>query len=977
MPDMGCASPSPWVPSDGVMRIVRRAQEEVRARANPEAMHAMAVVDLLADPGSGKSMERSIQALWTVARTSDSPGAAWADLSGAYLIRAERGGAPRDLLLAVEAAERALQQAPRNRTALFNRALGLQRFGLPDVAAWAWREYIEVDASSPWAAEAHRRLRVATTEPAATPPPRPDASLTAFGQFARTDPQAARLLGQDRLLEDWAKAVLSGQPARANALLQRAGALGDALRQRPGGDQTLSEAVQAIRAQVGGPDLRRLAEAHREYATGRALYDSTRHASAEPHMKAAAAGGSPALRGWAELFVANIGVLSRDWRAAEPVFLELATRTDTLRYPALAARVRWSIAATRVRTERYELALEPAAASARLFARAGEREYAAAVLSILAEAQAHLGESDQAYATWHRALEALRPYRNSDRLHGLLVAVATAAADDGLHRAAVRLADDGVEVTRRRGEAVYAVEARLARARLLPGAGEVIRAVEDMDSARVALGRVSLDQTPRMRTELQVADGLTSLFSRPAHPGRAAAALDSAAAFFSATGLPLRSFPIVVSAAEARLALGDLPGATARMESAFAMLGLRRDSIRLEPRRAAVFNDARGVVDRVVMLNLAAGRRAEALRFLDLGRASLAPSDPEPAASRAPVIKGPLGEVGVEYALVRDTLVAFTVSGRQVSAVRTLVDTVQLVSTVTRLLQLLQGRGDDPEVDSLLARLHGWLVGPIQPHLGPAGTTLVLVADGTLAQVPWSALRKPAGRYLVQDHPLRFAVSLHEAWRPRPAAAGRDAVLVADPAFDPVEEPGLQRLRGATAEVDAIRREYLAARVLPGAAATGAAVRDALSHAGMVHYAGHAVFDDERPERSYLVLAPVRGLPGSGRLTAGELAGLDLGQAPLVVLAACSTVNAGRGRADGFSGLAGGLLAAGARGVVGGLWEVDDARTQPLMIAFHRTWRAEGDGARALRMAQLQLLASADPVLRSPAAWAGFRYAGR
>lgn len=942
-------------------------------------MHAAALIDLLAEPGTGNSLDRAIQTLWMVGRTSRRPAAAWADLSAAYLLRAERGGSPRDLLSAVEAAEQALQLAPRNRTALFNRALALQRFGLADVAAWGWREYLAVDAKSPWAGEARRRLAVATAGPV-RPAPAPDsgASPSALTEYARTDPQAARLLGQDRLLGEWAEAVLAGQAARADALLDRARALADALRARPGGDQTLADAVQAIRVQQGGAALRALAQAHREYALGRALYDSTRYASAEPHMQAAAASGSPALRDWAQLFVANIRVNTGDWRGAELLFRALAARTDTLRHPALAARVRWSIAGTRVRTARHELALEPAAASARLFARAGEREYAATLLSILAEAHDHLGETDAAYGAWHDALITLRPYRTSMRLHGLVGAVATAAANDGLHRAAVRVQDEGVEVTRRRGEVVYAVEARLARARLLPAAGGVARALADMDSARLALDGVPPEQRERMGAELQIAKGLTSMFARPAQPRHAAPALDSAAAFFAGGGLPLRGFPVVVSAAEARLALGDLAGATTRLESAFSMLELRRDSIRLEPRRAAVFDDARGVVDRVVMLHLAAGRTGEALRFLDRGRASLAPSALEPAASRTAAIAGPPDEVGVEYAVVGDTLVAFAVAGHRVFVARTRVDTLQLVRTVTRVLHLLQGQEDGEEVDALLARLHEWLVRPVQPHLGAAETSLVLVVDGVLAQVPWAALRDGrTGRYLMQDYPLRFATSLSDAWRPRPAVVPGQTVLVADPEFSSAEEPGLQRLRGAAAEADSIAKQYPGARLVPGAAATGTALRDALERAAVVHYAGHAVFDDERPEQSYLVLAPLPGRPGSGRLTAGDLAAMELRHAPLVVLAACSTVNAGRGRAGGFSGLAGGLLAAGAGGVVGGLWEVDDARTRSLMIAFHRAWRARGDGARALRAAQLQLLGSSDPALRSPAAWAGFRYAGR
>jgi CHAT domain-containing protein len=980
MPDMSCAAPTRWRPSPRIPVIAAGAARAVRERSDPGAMHAAALIDLLAGPGVGNALERTIQGLWTVGRTSRRPAEAWADLSAAYLIRAERGGTPRDLLAAVEAAERALEHRPANLAALYNRALALQRFGLADAAAWAWREYLAVDAASPWADEARRRLAVAVGGPVRpVPPPDSAASQAEYADYARRDPQAARVLGQDRLLGDWAAAVLAGDPARAEAWLRRATAVGDALRERPGGDQTLADQVQAIRRAGRGPALQALARAHREYAAGRALYEAWQYGAAEPRLQAAAEEGGPALRGWARLYLANVRIYAGQREQGESMLMSVIADADTVRHAALAGRAAMALAAVRVHTDRYELALQPAEAATRWCARAGERENEATVWSTLADAQFRVGEADGAYANWHRALMAMRTYRSSKRLHNLVIGVATAASNDGLPRAAVRVQDEGVWVSRRSGDALMVAEALLARARLLPAAGRVPGARRDVDSARVALAAVPKEQqTGWMGADLQVTEAVASLFERSARPEHAARALDSAAARFAERQASIREFPAVVRAAEARLAMGDLSGATVRLESAMALLERRRDSIRMEPRRAAVFDAARGVVDAVVMLHLAGGRPREALRFLDAGRASLAPSSTEPARSRRGAIAGPPGEVGVEYALIGDTLLAWTVAGTRVQVARTAIDTVELVRTLRRLQTLLQGERDEAAVDAALARLHGWLIRPVEARLGTVGTPLVIVADGDLAQVPFAALRGGRGTpYLTQRHSLRFAASLQEAWRARPPPGARGVVLVADPAFDPREHPGLPRLSGAADEARAISAAYAGGRLIPAESATRTALHDALAGAGVVHYAGHAVFDDERPERSYLVLAPLPGRPGSGRLTAGELARMDLPHAPLVVLAACRTVNVGRGRSSGFTGLAGGLLAAGARGVVGGLWEVDDALTQPLMVEFHRAYAAHGNGARALRDAQLRMIRSADPALRSPAAWAGFRYAGR
>ncbi|MFL5539200.1 MAG: CHAT domain-containing protein [Longimicrobiaceae bacterium] len=959
--------------------LAARVAREARTSGDPDALHLSALVDLFTDPGVGKPLQRALSSLQTTATLSSHPAPVLADLAGAYLVRAERAHSPRDLLSAIEAAEEALEREPGNRVALFNRALALDRFGLAAEAARDWREYLEIDSTSGMAEQARHRLRGAARTASGSPSREPalDAAPATFAAYALADPQGARTFGWERLLGAWAGAVQAGAQGRADTLLQQAAVLGEALERRPGGDATLADAVRAIRA-ADAPGLRALAAAHREYAAGRALYDATDLGPSIPHFRAAAraAGSSPALRGWARLFLGSALVLLGD-RAGEQAIGDVAAAADTLRHPALAARARWSLAATLFRSDRYELALEPALASARLFRRAGENEDEGTALGVLCDAQSSLGDMDEAYRTAFRALELLRPYRTSFRLHNLLFSIADVAASDGLHRAAVRVQDEGVDAAERNGNPSFVTEAYLSRARLLAAGGTFARAGRDVDAGQHELERVTRqDSRNWLEADLRVTRALAAPAADRAGAG---AALDSAAALFSGRGSAWRAFSVVVSAAEARLAAGDVAGGTARMEAAMSMLEQRRDSIRMEPRRAAVFESAQGVVDRVVMLKVAAGKPAEALWYMDRGRASLAPVGHE-SPRRAGSISARPGEVAVEYALVADTLLAWTVVGRDVELSRTAVDTARLFRTIRQVRSLLERGSGGGEVEAGLSQLYTWLIRPLEPRLGRADTPLAIVADGELAAVPFAALRDVRrARYLAEDHPLRFTVSLQEDRRTpgRPRRVEADAVFVADPAFDAREHPGLPRLAAAADEARLIAAAYPRHRVLAGTQATRAAVEAALTGASLVHYAGHAVFDDERPERSYLVLAPTGGRAGTGTLTAAELARLRLSHAPVVVLAACQTVSSGRRRTGGFTGLAGALLAAGAGGVAGGLWEVDDARTRPLMIEFHRAYRASGDGPAALRDAQLRLIHSQDPALRSPATWAGFRYAGR
>ncbi|HEX9938795.1 MAG TPA: CHAT domain-containing protein [Longimicrobium sp.] len=975
---VACGSGSSDARSGRIADIAARASQSLRRGSDPTALHVLALIDLLNGPGE-KSLQSAISSLQTAARESPRPAPVLADLSAAYLVRGERAHTLRDLAAAVEAAEAALEREPANQTARYNLALALERLNLTGEAEQEWRTYLAHDQGSGWAREARRHREQLLALPVEPAPPSPGAPPAAYAGYATAEPQRARELGWCRVLGDWAGAVLAGNARSAEEQLRRAETLGATLERRAGGDATLADGVRAIRA-TRGAGLRRLAQAHQSYSAGCEEERRVRFAAAKEAFASAVASshGSPVLEAWARVHQAAATFHDRDLRAGQAALRELAERADSLRHPALAGSARQAFSAALLRDDLYDEGLDQARRARRLFVRAGERENEGASLEAEGVVRVRVRDVDQGYAVARLGLERLRPFRGAYRLHNLLGWLATVLADDGFPRAALRVQNEGVRVAAHTGLDVYVVEASLARAQFLAGNGDEARVRREIDATRAALARVQA-QNPRvgrwMVARRQMAEATASLRSSPA---RAAEALDSAAAFFRDTmGTNLVALPAIVAGAHAWLDAGDTARGFLRLDSAVQVLERRRDRIRMEPRRAAVFEDARALVDRAAMLRLAAGDTAGALRYLDRGRASLATVGEKPSRQAGRAAPARRGEVALEYAVVGDTLLAWAVGGDRVQMHRAAIDTARLSRSIERLLRRLEENAGEAELRGQLAQLYDWLVRPLGAALGPRGTPLVVIADGDLGAVPFAALYDARRRvYLVEDHPLRSTVSLREARRTARGRAPGTALFVADPAFDPREHPDFPRLAHAADEAREIAAEYPGAPLLRDTAATEGALRAALGGAGMVHYAGHAVFDDERPERSYLLLAPARGEPRAATLQAGEIAEMDLRHVSLVVLAACRTVRTGPGRAAGFSGLVGAFLAAGADGAVGSLWEVDDRLTRPLMVEFHRAYRATPNAPGALRTAQLRLLASGDPALRSPAAWAGFRYAG-
>jgi CHAT domain-containing protein len=450
-----------------------------------------------------------------------------------------------------------------------------------------------------------------------------------------------------------------------------------------------------------------------------------------------------------------------------------------------------------------------------------------------------------------------------------------------------------------------------------------------------------------------------------------AAEMNAAVASF--TNYTIWLVPALLRRADALLREGDLPGATRDLETVTnGVHGLSRRQAN-RALRGAVLEQARDRFDRLVMLYLHAGRNEDALLTLERGRLSFAPWDSVAPLQERPA--APPGHVALEYALIGDTLVTWTVRGGTVRVTRQRVDREAFRLTVEQVGAALESPGREAGADAGLRRLYDWLIRPVRDSLGGPGTPLVILADGEVAGVPFAALLDSArGRYLARDHPLRFASTLADAARAVPLRPlSGPALLVADPAFDPGRHPTLFPLDSARAEVNSLRRLYPHAVSLEGGTATRAAFVANLREASVVHYAGHAVFDDTRPERSYLVLA---GADTTGRLTAEALRAMRLPGVRLVVLSACRTLRSREGRSGGFAGFSGALLTAGAGGVVGSLWQVNDTLTGPLMEEFHREYLRSRDPADALWKAQLAMLDSKNPRLSSPATWAGFRYTG-
>jgi CHAT domain-containing protein len=350
-----------------------------------------------------------------------------------------------------------------------------------------------------------------------------------------------------------------------------------------------------------------------------------------------------------------------------------------------------------------------------------------------------------------------------------------------------------------------------------------------------------------------------------------------------------------------------------------------------------------------------------------------------------------------------------------------LADAAGVDAAVARLREALSS----PRRDDVVERsreVHDRLFAPLEPLLRDA-RLVVLSPDGPLNLVPFAALTDRAGRPLVRRFVFAYVTSGRDLLRGGVRVAPEQGpTLFADPDFDgdgaapevPPEDlqprapsrrsrdlamEGWKRLPGTAEEVSRIREMLDGAVVFEGARATESAVK-ALRRPELLHIATHGFFlaPDTRPTvdapslaavaapappssggpenpllRSGLALAAANKLDSGsedGMLTALEAAGLDLWGTRLVTLSACETGVGDVRVGEGVYGLRRALLIAGAEALLMTLWQVDDAATRDLVVAYYRRLSEGAGRAEALRDAQLTLVDN--PALSHPYYWASF-----
>lgn len=301
-----------------------------------------------------------------------------------------------------------------------------------------------------------------------------------------------------------------------------------------------------------------------------------------------------------------------------------------------------------------------------------------------------------------------------------------------------------------------------------------------------------------------------------------------------------------------------------------------------------------------------------------------------------------------------------------------------LLSKMNQFHERLANR--HPDYASISRELYSLLVGPAESQV--QDKTLCVIPDGFLWNLPFQALMKKDGRFLVEKHAIYYAPSLsvlREMNRKdsKPQRTELSLIAFGNPVIGKDEQRNeeLCPLPEAETEVNSIAKSFGPSRrrVFIGREASEKSFRVLAANYSTIHLATHGVIDNRQPLYSHLLLTKSDGdRENDGLLEGREIMNMNL-HADLAVLSACETANGRIAPGEGVMGMSWAFFVAGTRSMLVSQWKVNSASTSQLMMKFYQERQAHTK-AIALQRSAVQLMK--EQRYRHPFYWAGFVLVG-
>jgi len=601
-------------------------------------------------------------------------------------------------------------------------------------------------------------------------------------------------------------------------------------------------------------------------------------------------------------------------------------------------------------------------------------------------------------ASWHYrylALNKLKSIHDLKRIRITLEEAASALSELDHPLVARCFLDEAVRIARDTNDLTAIAAILIRKAAIDLRLGRLEDALVDIGKARKEVSCIH-DEFARssMTSELLAVQGQ---IQRQLNPRSSLAVLRHVIDLNKKSSDSLFLAQLYLEKARAELSLGSTVKAYNDLVSAITETERQRTFLESEEHRISYLDRGESPFEEMILFEVNAHRipsesldyveRARGRTLLDFlssltkDRARARIANARPLTSTSLRRKLPHGMVVLEYFIVGERIFVWIVESGCTSFREVALSAKDTEIIVDRLRGSL-ARADDSSFRESSQVLYSILMEPLSEFLQDA-KVVVVIPDQFLYRVPFSALIDHKGRYLLQDSVIYISPSLNALIRAMDkqkitTSKPTSCLVVGNPSFNADLFPQLGTLPFSSEEAKRVAALYESSFVLLGKFATRSEFLVLATKFEVLHYSGHALYDDKDPFRSSLILAP-----DSARGDLGILSSRDLLEQQfrfrhtrLVVLSACSSVQGKASQSEGSLSLAFPFLAAGIPAVIGSLWDVDDRSAEEFMEILHGRLHDGLSAAQSLRESQLSFINAPCHERRSPLLWAGFELIG-
>ncbi|HEV2835484.1 MAG TPA: CHAT domain-containing tetratricopeptide repeat protein [Pyrinomonadaceae bacterium] len=989
-------------------------------RPTPEVFHALGQFYITQrDFDSAiRELDEAVKATSTNPTLLSDLGAAWLEKGKSGLDK-DKTGDPNDgsslaaLGKSLTYINQALTQDSGLPSAIFNRALCFESLLLPDRAMQEWQHYLQLDSSSPWSEEAREHLKLLQQREKS--PQTNEQVLAGFltAYDSRDDDKAWQLVSTTRddlsgtsvsqqLLDQYLEASTSGRKDDEKRLLEALTYVGDLEATR--GDEHYTRDLAALCKSLTGKQKATLIRARGLMKTGYREYQT--FASAKEVLetfgsaaKAFEDAGDRVEVNHAKFWIAYALLETLQSSRSVAQLTELAERCSKLNYRWLLMRAIHAISSAKYNLKEYSKSIEYSLNSLALAEQVGDKIGAFNALDLLTEY----------YRVLNNHTQSLRSIVRSQRLVGCCAfnpikvwrhygIVAMAFYSAGLYDAALEYQRESLRRALASGEP-YMICLSYAHLGLMHAKlGDFSEALKNAQMGYEVASKhaeESKDRSILAYVTLQ----LGHLYREANDCENALKNYSESIAIYETLKYATHLFQAHKGRLVCYLKQNNDTLAKAELQTTLEIMESNRATIVEDDNRNKFFEVQQSIYDLAIgyVFQKAPDGR-EAFQYSEASRARSLLDHIQGRNIDAARLHGarvfiplslveiqqrlPPGNQIVEYTVLEDQTLIWLIDRDATRVGVTRISRAELETRVHRYLQSVSDRNYSLEDTGKQAKeLFDLLIRPAEPWLDKQ-KQLNIVPDKILNALPFNSLISSAsGRLLIEDYSISYAPSATvlalvstEAGTIDPRRAER-ILAVGNPRLEDARYQFLPNLKDAEREAQKISELYRGTTLL-GPAATRQRVLSELIGADVVHFAVHAIEEEQDEMHSRLALARTQTKSGGDDLEAREIYQLKLGKTRLAVLSACQTGSGKYYAGEGTLSLARAFLVAGVPVVVSSLWPVDSQATAELMINFHKIRKQGFSTAEALRRAQLEMLGSAENPFRHPSYWSAFTVLG-